>query len=581
MSRKMKTIKSKLITIALLLLIIPLLVLSIVNFQQSKKSLEELGNTNLKNSVEMAVEMAESLQEEVENGNLSRLEAQEKLKVAVLGEKDNTGNRPINNRFDLGEYGYIFILNENGIAVAHPSDEDRPMWEEADIHGEMFIQQMIADGKNGGGFSYYHWEHPVNQQVEPKVAYSQAIPEWGWTVVSSTYSSDFNAPAHHILRTVIIVSVITIIIGAIITWWFANRISKPINLVTKQMEYLADGDLTIGDVEVKTNDEVGRLACSLNNMKRQLQTMITNVARASESMSSQSEELSQSSSEVKSGSEQVAVTMEELASGAESQANHASELSTAMQTFTGTMEEVNENSKAIEASSEEVLQVAEEGRQLMNDSKEQMETIHHIVHQAVERVRSLDNQSQEISKLISVIQEIAEQTNLLALNASIEAARAGEHGRGFAIVAEEVRKLAEGVAHSVTDITEIVTNIQKESCSVTSSLKEGYEEVERGTAQVEETETKFKDIHAAIRKVATNVHDMSEQLSTVVANSQEMNASIEEIASVSEEAAAGIEETSASSQQTSSSMEEVAASANELAVLAEELSNIVRSFKVK
>lgn len=576
----MKTIKSKLITVSLVLLITPLLALSVANYQQSKKSLEELGNTNLMNSVEMTVEMAESLQEEVEKRNISRLEAQEKLKVAILGERDNEGNRPINDRFDLGEYGYIFILNENGIAVAHPTDEDRPMWNEADIHGEMFIQQMIADGKNGGDFSYYHWEHPENQRVEPKVAYSQAIPDWGWTVVSSTYSSDFNAPANHVLRTIIIVSGIAIITGAIITWLYANRISKPIHLVTEQMEQLADGNLTMDDVEVNSNDEVGRLACSLNNMQRELKKIITNVAVASESMSSQSEQLSHSASEVKSGSEQVATTMEELASAAESQANHTTDLSSAMQTFTKTIEEVNKHSQEIESSAEEVIGVAEEGRQLMNESKEQMETIYHIVRQAVERVRHLDNQAQEISKLISVIHEIAEQTNLLALNASIEAARAGEHGRGFAIVAEEVRKLAEGVAESVTDITEIVTNVQKDSKVFATSLEDGYKEVERGTVQAEETKTKFQDIHAAINNVATNVQKMAEELSAVTANSQEMNASIEEIAAVSEEAAAGVEETTASSQQTSSAMEEVAASANELAVLAEELTDIVRAFKV-
>lgn len=216
----------------------------------------------------------------------------------------------------------------------------------------------------------------------------------------------------------------------------------------------------------------------------------------------------------------------------------------------------------------------------MESSSKQMQTIDHIVRESVDKVNQLHKQVQEISQLVIVIRDIAEQTNLLSLNAAIEAARAGEHGKGFAIVAEEVRKLAEQVALSVTDITEIVSNIQNEFSMVTASLTEGYKEVEEGSAQIQTTHETFMNIQGALKEMVDSIVAVAENLSTIAADSQEMSGSIQEIAAISEEAAAGIEETTAASEETSSSMEEISASAEQLSILAEELNQMVQQFKL-
>lgn len=214
----------------------------------------------------------------------------------------------------------------------------------------------------------------------------------------------------------------------------------------------------------------------------------------------------------------------------------------------------------------------------MQASKEQMDTIYHIVYEAVEKVRGLDQQSKQISELITIVHDIADQTNLLALNASIEAARAGEHGQGFAVVATEIRKLAEEVATSVTDITEIVGNIQQESMNVTTSLQTGYQEVEVGASQIQTTLETFVQINTSIAKMGEHITNISNHLRDMTASSQDMNRSIEEVASSAEQAAAGVEEISATTEETSSSMEEIVRNSEKMEKLADKLHQLMTKF---
>ena len=290
--------------------------------------------------------------------------------------------------------------------------------------------------------------------------------------------------------------------------------------------------------------------------------------------------MTQSANEVNAGSQQIATTMQELAYGTESEARTASDLASLMGVFSVSVQEANTLGDNVKESSNEVIHMTREGSQLMETSTKQMYKIDQIVQESVQKVQGLDSKSQEISKIVSVIQEIAGQTNLLALNAAIEAARAGEHGRSFAVVADEVRKLAEQVSASVTDITTIVVGIQEESSSVTEALQDGYKEVVQGTTQIQTTRETFAEINSSITEMANSIHMISENLSTIAQNSEKMNGSISEIAAISEETAAGVEQTSASSQQISSSMEEVSNSSDDLAKLAEKLNGLVLKFKL-
>lgn len=578
---QINSIRTKLIIISILLLTVPLLVLGFISYKKSENSLNNLGQDKLRNSVEMTIEMIEALNEEVEKGTISLDEAQEKVKVAILGEKDLEGNRPINENIDLGENGYMIIYAQDGTIVAHPTLEGKNAWDDEDQNGVKFVQELIEKANNGGGFTYYEWPMLDNEnQIEPKVIYSKTDPNWDWVISASTYLFDFNAPSNEIFTVILIVLISSIVVGIIIIWIYSNRISKPISAVAEQMISLADGDLTQGDIKILSKDETGQLARAMNEMQYKLKQMIINISEASRTISSRSEELSQSANEVMEATNQVASTMQELATASESQANSASEISARMNNFTKQVSEANALGKASEETTHTVLEMTERGSELMVSSLKQMQTIDQTMTEAVKMVEGLDEHTSRISELVAIIQDIAEQTNLLALNAAIEAARAGEHGQGFAVVAEEVRKLAEQSAESVTNITKIVEDVQKESNRVVDSLKESYKEVERGSAQINETEKTFHEIQQSVEQMAKNIQQISERLEAVFSDNESINEAIQNIAAVSEEAAAGVEQVTASSEETSSSMEEVAKSSGELAKLADDIQRLVERFKV-
>ncbi|MEG0470879.1 MAG: methyl-accepting chemotaxis protein [Solibacillus sp.] len=399
----------------------------------------------------------------------------------------------------------------------------------------------------------------------------QSINEIGTTVIEDGVKSQIASVIVGIV--IVIVSIITAIISARI-------ISRPIIVVTKRMQKIANGDLSEPPLVVRSKDEVGQLTETTNYMTETMNSLLKHIQTVSNDVAAHSEELMQSATEVKTGTEQIVDTVTEIASGTEVQASNASDVATTMTDFTTKVTDVNASSDEVNRYSDEVMNLTKEGSRLMEASTNQMMTIDHIVKDAVVSVDELSKQTQEISTLVSVIHNIADQTNLLALNAAIEAARAGEHGKGFAVVADEVRKLAEQVSVSVDDITNIVLKIQKDSVLVTTSLESGYEEVAKGTTQIASTSATFTHIAEAVHAMSIRIEDMSGKLEDVVHNTATINKSVDEIAAVSEQSAAGIEETSATIQQAASSMDEITNSAVNLAEMAENLNETARKFKL-
>lgn len=460
----------------------------------------------------------------------------------------------------------IDLYNGDGIIMESSNDENMgKSIEDQTLMDKVAEGQSVSKSNGTNLISYMPMYEPTQQNVIGMIGIEQDL-----SIVHHT--------KEQIVWIGLLLTLATFILVLAVSILFSRSLSKPIKQTANWMGELAAGNLKIEIQKSRRQDEIGTLTEAIQMMKDTLHDTMQQVASASFHVAEQSEELAHAANEVKSGSDQIAMTMQEIAIGSEKQADQIGGLADTMNQFSINMQEVTEKGEQIQQTSAGVQEMTHAGQQLMESSAKQMMTIDKVVQEAVKKMNNLDGQTQEISKLVTVIQEVADQTNLLALNAAIEASRAGEHGKGFAVVADEVRKLAEQVSVSVTDITGIVNGIQAESADVTQSLEIGYREVAQGTQHITETTKTFNEINDAIDNMSGLIRMITEHLADFSIQSEQLNHAVEEIASISEEAASGVEETAATSQQSSSSMEEVAVGADKLSSLAEELNRLVQRF---
>ncbi|MCI3986954.1 methyl-accepting chemotaxis protein [Bacillus vallismortis] len=371
------------------------------------------------------------------------------------------------------------------------------------------------------------------------------------------------------------------IVISVMIWLYINRsIVKPIIRMKKSANEIAVGNLS-NDIEpLNSKDELGDLNEALQKMVGNLRDIVGYSKEISSRVLSSSQVLTTATNETRTGSKHITETMNEMAEGSEQQAQDAVTIAESMNEFTESIDKAYNHGMTISDTSQNVLGLAVSGNENMATSLQQMKTIHHIVQEAVHKVKSLEQHSQDINKLVQVINGIAEQTNLLSLNAAIEAARAGESGKGFAVVAEEVRKLADGVSDSVQDITRIVGGTQQEIHAVIKYLESSFTEVEKGTENLTDTGQAMQQIKHSVTNVAESIKEVTNGLKQLTNQSITINQSIENIASVSEESAAGIEETFSITEQSAHSMDQVLQNAEELEQLAKELNEKMDQFTI-
>nr|WP_075981872.1 HAMP domain-containing methyl-accepting chemotaxis protein [Bacillus massilionigeriensis] len=382
------------------------------------------------------------------------------------------------------------------------------------------------------------------------------------------------------LKTTLIMNVILLI--SMISNLLILRVKiRPMNQLTELSDRVAEGDLTVEQVKTKnTKDEVGLLAASINKMVINLQGLVKQVQSTSEQVASSAEELLASSEQSSRSTEEVTMTIQQLAVGAENQVQSIEETAEIIQ-------QIAESSNQIAINSEDSLQTANiatekamEGNKALEISVNQMNSIHQSVNGLAEVVKGLGDHSKEIGQIVDVITGIAEQTNLLALNAAIEAARAGEHGRGFAVVADEVRKLAEQSADSAKQISNLIAVIQAETDKAVHSMENTTNEVEGGIKLVNTAGTSFNEIQSSIDRVTEKIREVSSAVEGMANDTKRVVSSAQMVREVAEKASFGTQNVSASSQQQLASMEEITASAQSLTKVADELHTQIGKFQL-
>lgn len=462
----------------------------------------------------------------------------------------------------------IDLYNSEGVILLSSMDENIGVeLDNAEVLGKVSKGDTVALTEGESAKSYLPIYDPTHQNIIGMIGITQDI-----SIVSKTEKG--------IIMITILLLVLAILAVTAIAIVVSKAIAKPIKQVSNTMVELSEGKLNMAIDESNRTDEIGQLINTSRTLKENLSEIIKEVTKASTHVTKNSEELLQSADEVKNGTENIANTMQEIAMGSEKQAVNTNDLAVNMNHFSSNIQATSDKGNSLLDTSNNVLEMVHKGKELMETSTKQMDSIHILVKDAVDSVEGLDEKSQKISGLVSAIEDISQQTNLLALNAAIEAARAGEHGQGFGVVAEEVRKLADQVSYSVTDISQILSEIQNETKMVVNGLTAGYDEVQKGSQQITTTGETFLDIDSAISHIVQEIKEIANTLSNTNTSSKDMSETIQEMAAFSEESSAGVEETSATIQQTASMMEEVSNSANTLTKLAENMDELVKRFKL-
>jgi methyl-accepting chemotaxis protein len=370
-----------------------------------------------------------------------------------------------------------------------------------------------------------------------------------------------------------------VIIG-LINMMIHKTMITPLKKVTAHLQLIAGGDLTSEDTFIASEDEIGRLAGTVNGMNRTLLEIVSQIRKVSGIIAHQGEELVRTISETKEGSSQIALTMEELATASGSQAEAAVEASKAVDDLNRLIGDFAGKGNELLLHSEQVRTKGDRGRQLMESSVAQMGQIAEAVSQSMETVEELNRKNEGIFRLVGSIRSISEQTHLLAINAAIEAARAGDSGRGFAVVAQEVRKLSEDVQQTVLEITGITQGIQLDSREMVEHLREGVLKTEEGSRQIVETGNALAEINQSVNVMAGTIGNMGHDIQQMTGASETMNEFSQHISALAQQSAAGVEETSASAQEQVSTTSRVAAGIGQLRSRLIELEESVTRFRV-
>lgn len=466
---------------------------------------------------------------------------------------------------------YAYLVDSKGIMLYHPTKDKigKPVTNEA-------IKAIIGKIQNGekvqNGIVDYTFEGKA------KIASYSHLPLSNWLIVVSGDIEEIQAPVTKARDGAIIISVIAIILSLIVGYIFSRQITNPIIRLTKVMEKAADGDLTVS-AEDKSKNELGLLGKSFNRMLSSVNVLIGQINDASQMVASSSEELTASAEQNVAAVEQVSASSSELAQGSAKQANFVQEASLIISEMSSGIQQVADSTYAVSQSSDRVVETARDGMKESENAVLTIQRVRETTEKTSEVIKVLGEESKEIGQIVVVIKQIAAQTNLLALNAAIEAARAGEQGRGFAVVADEVRKLAEQSSTSAEQIASLISKIQIETNNAVKVMEIGTKEVSEGVVVVNKAGEAFKSIVEEINQVVSQVQEVSAASQQMAAGSTSVVRAIEEIENIANQTVTSTQEVALSTKEQAASMEEIARAAENLSLLSDDLQKNINKFK--
>jgi len=494
-------------------------------------------DSQAKNLVQAAVSMLQGISDRQKRGELTLEEAKTVAAAQLRGLK-------------FGKDGYFWADTSDGVNVVYlgKDAEGKNRLDQKDAKGKFLFHEILKNGKQpGGGYTDYHFPRPGNDQPFPKRSYSLYFEPFDWVIGTGNYVDDLDALVgkaaddnrQHLMQGIYLLIGVTVVILScvyLVAIFLVRQLLGHIGTEPQELEQIAEkvaaGDLTVQMVPGKSG-------------------IYEAMRRMMEGLRQVMEQMNQSALEVSAAAIELHANAQHTADGAHEVVNQAETVAVASEEMFGTSSEIARNCHLAAESSGRASASAQTGSEVVRETVDGMNRIADKVRSSASVVEQLGTRSDQIGEIVATIEDIADQTNLLALNAAIEAARAGEQGRGFAVVADEVRALAERTTRATREIGTMIKSIQQETKQAVKAMEEGVVEVEQGTAGAARSGQALEEILEQINAVTGQINQIATAAEEQTATTQEISGNIQQISDTVQSGARSSQEISGASSQLS------------------------------